>query len=53
MTLSELLGYRLGGNPANPVTGSPNLEPIIAGLEQNAVNYIVVEDGDIIEQKEY
>lgn len=52
-TLNEILGYRLGGNPANPVTGSPNLDPIIAGLNHNAVSYIVIEDGEIIEQKEY
>ncbi len=52
-TLSELLGYRLGGSPDNPVTGSPNLDPIVEGLKENAVSYIVVEDGMIIEQNEF
>ncbi|MDO4966966.1 MAG: ATP-dependent helicase, partial [Lachnospiraceae bacterium] len=52
-TISELLGYRLGGNHDKPVTGSPNLEPITGGLRDNAVSYIVVEDGMIIEQREF
>jgi len=52
-TLSELLGYRLGGSDANPMTGSPNLDPITDGLRENRISYIVVEDGDIIEKKDY
>lgn len=52
-TVSELLGYRLGGSEANPMTGSPNLEPITDGLCDNRVSYIVVEDGNIIEEKNY
>lgn len=52
-TLSELLGYRLGGSDASPVTGSPNLDPITEGLRENAISYIVVEDGVVIEEKDY
>ena len=52
-TVSELLGYRLGGSSEKPVTGSPNLDPITEGLRDNAVSYIVVEDGMIIEQREF
>ena len=53
ITLSELLGYRLGGNNENPVTGSPHLEPITEGLRDNLVDYIVVDNGDIIESGEF
>ncbi len=52
-TVSDLLGYRLGGGADKPVTGSPNLEPITEGLRDNAVSYIVVEEGMIIEQREF
>ena len=37
----------------NPMTGSPNLDPITDGLRENRISYIVVEDGDIIEEKDY
>ncbi|MBP3296046.1 MAG: hypothetical protein J6M27_05645 [Lachnospiraceae bacterium] len=47
------MGYRLGGNPSNPVTGTPNLDAMVAGLTKNAVSYIVVEDGEIIDQEDF
>jgi len=50
---SFLLGYKLGGGETNPVTGSPYLEPMIAGLKQNEQKYIVVENGEIIAQMDY
>lgn len=49
-TLSYLLGYNLGGKPDNPVTGSPNLSPIVRGLRENDISYIVVEDDEIIDE---
>lgn len=52
-TVSDLLGYRLGGSTDKPVTGSPNLEPITEGLRANAISYIIVEDGMIVEQREF
>ena len=52
-TVSELLKYRLGGSSEKPVTGSPNLNPITEGLRDNAVSYIVVEDGMITEQRDF
>ena len=51
--VSRELGYRLGGNPSNPVTGTPNLDAMVAGLTKNAVSYIVVEDGEIIDQEDF
>jgi len=51
--VSEILGYRLGGNPDKPVTGSPNLDPMVDGLNHHHISYIVVEDGDIIDQGDY
>ena len=48
-----LLGYNLGGKPGNPVTGSPALDPITAGLKANEINYIVVESGQIIDREDY
>ena len=51
--VSRELGYRLGGNPSNPVTGTPNLDTMVAGLTKNAVSYIVVEDGEIIDQEDF
>ena len=41
------------GNDENPVTGSPHLEPITEGLRDNLVDYIVVDNGDIIESGEF
>ena len=51
--LSSLLGYNLGGKPEIPVTGSPTLDPIIAGIKANEINYIVVEDGQITDRADY
>lgn len=53
ITLSKLLGYRLGGSGEKPVTGSPHLEPITEGLRDNLVDYIVVVNGNIIEREEF
>ncbi|MCR5338853.1 MAG: ATP-dependent helicase [Lachnospiraceae bacterium] len=53
ITLSKLLGYRLGGSGEKPVTGSPHLEPITEGLRDNFVDYIVVVNGNIIEREEF
>lgn len=51
-TINKILGYKLGGNPDKPVTGSPNLEPMVDGLNRNRINYFVVEDGEIIDQSD-
>ena len=51
--LNEILGYNLGGNPDNPMTGSPSLDPIIAGLNAHRINYIAIEDGQIIDRADY
>lgn len=51
--VSRLLGYRLGGSLERPVTGTPNLEPLLYGLKDNQVKCIVVEDGEIIMQETY
>lgn len=51
--LSEVLGYKLGGSADRPVTGSPNPEPILYALNAHKISYIVVENGEIIEHKEY
>ncbi len=53
VTVSQLLGYRLGGSGENPVTGSPRLEPITEGLRENFVDYIVVDNGAIIEMESF
>lgn len=52
-TVNEILGYRLGGNPDKPVTGSPNLDSMVDGLNRHQISYIVVEDGEIIDQSDY
>ena len=52
-TINEILGYRLGGSLEKPVTGSPNLDPMVDGLDRNQISYIVVEDDEIIAQGDY
>lgn len=52
-TVKEILGYKLGGNPDKPVTGSPNLDSMVDGLNRHQISYIVVEDGEIIDQSDY
>jgi hypothetical protein len=51
--VNRLLGYRLGGSSSNPMTGTPNLDAMVAGLTRNGENYIVVEDGEIIDQGDF
>ena len=51
--LSKVLGYRLGGKPGNYMTGSPMIEPIVHGLSNHAINYIVIEDGEIVDQADF
>ena len=52
-TVSDVLGYRLGGNPGNPTTGSPNLDAMVAGLNRHEVSYVVIEDGEIVDQGDF
>ena len=52
-TVSDALGYKLGGNPSNPMTGSPALEPIVYGLNSQSISYIVVEDGEIVDSADF
>ena len=51
--LSRVLGYKLGGKPGNYITGSPTLDPIISGLNHHEINYIVIEDGEIVDQADF
>ncbi len=51
--LNRILGYKLGGNPDNPMTGSPALEPLVYGLNNNEINYVVIEDGEIVDQADF
>ena len=51
--LSRVLGYKLGGKPGNYVTGSPAIEPIVHGLSSHEINYIVIEDGEIVDQADF
>lgn len=51
--LNRILGYKLGGNPDNPITGSPTLDPIIYGLSRHEINYVVIEDGEIVDQADF
>ncbi|MBR1471425.1 MAG: UvrD-helicase domain-containing protein [Lachnospiraceae bacterium] len=48
--VNRLLGYRLGGSPSNPVTGSPNLDALVAGLVRNGESYVVIVDGEVIDE---
>ena len=49
IVLHDLLGYKIA-NDEKLATGSTNLEKIRDGLRKNEVNYIVVEDGEVIEK---
>ena len=49
--LRDLLGYKLGGSPESPMTGSPSLAPMVRALKDNGIKYIVVENGWIIDRK--
>ena len=51
--ISRIMGYRLNENSASPFTGSPNLDAMVTGLNRNGENYIVVEDGEIIDQGDF
>lgn len=35
------------------MTGSPALDPIIAGLKANRINYIAIEDGVIVDRADF
>ncbi|MCR5127686.1 MAG: hypothetical protein K6B69_06210, partial [Lachnospiraceae bacterium] len=48
--VNRLLGYNLGGNPSNPVTGSPNLDALVSGLVRNGESYVVIDDGEVIDE---
>lgn len=52
-TVNRVLGYRLGGDPGYPVTGTQNLEVMLMKLNKNEVSYIVIEDGEIVDQEDY
>ena len=51
--LNEVLGYKIGESFGHPMTGSPALDPIIAGLKANRINYIAIEDGQIIDRADF
>jgi putative transposase len=51
--LNKILGYKLGGKPGNYMTGSPVIEPIVYGLSSHEINYIVIEDGEIVDQADF
>ena len=51
--VNRYLGYKLGGNPAYPVTGTEYLELMLNGLIHYEISYIVIEDGKIMEQRDY
>ncbi len=51
--LSRVLGYKLGGKSGNYVTGSPSIEPIVHGLSNHEINYIVIEGGEIVDQEDF
>ena len=50
--LNDILGYKLGGNPDRPMTGSPSLDPIVSALKKTGYDYIVVEDAQIIDSSD-
>jgi hypothetical protein len=51
--LNKVLGYKLGGKPGSYMTGSPAIEPIVHGLSSHEINYIVIEDGEIVDQTDF
>ena len=51
--LNRVLGYKLGGKPGSYMTGSPAIEPIVHGLSSHEINYIVIEDGEIVDQMDF
>lgn len=51
--LHDLLGYKLGISGQNLMTGSPVLQPVVDALVFNKINYIVIEDGEIIDKQEF
>ncbi|MBO4374345.1 MAG: ATP-dependent helicase, partial [Lachnospiraceae bacterium] len=51
--LNQVLGYKLGGKPGAYMTGSPAIDPIVQGLNENRISFIVVEGGKIIDQSDF
>ena len=51
--LNRVLGYKLGGKPGSYMTGSPAIEPIVHGLSSHEINYIVIDDGEIVDQADF
>ncbi len=51
--LNQVLGYKLGGKPGAYMTGSPAVDPIVKGLNENRISFIVVESGKIIDQSDF
>jgi len=51
--LANVMNYKLGTNYQGiKVTGGPSLDKIVATLLQEKIRFIVIEDGEIIEQSE-
>ena len=51
--LNQVLGYKLGGKPGAYLTGSPAVDPIVQGLNENKISFIVVEGGKIIDRSDF
>ncbi len=53
--LNEVLGYKLvlSARRNIPYTGGTSLDIILDSLERNCINYLVIEDGEIIDKKEF
>ena len=50
--LRDQLGYKLGESAGHPITGSPKLETITDALKKARIQYIAVEDGEIVDSYE-
>lgn len=51
--ISGLVGYKTGKAYGHIVTGSPSLKKILVALEDSEINYIIIEDNQIVEMKNY
>lgn len=50
--LHDQLGYKIGESFGHAVTGSPKLEAITDALKRARIQYIAIEDGEIVDQYE-
>jgi len=51
--LHYISNYEIGSNGRNVITGSLNLEPILKALNSNKINYIIVQNNEIRDKKEF